>query len=212
MRQRGRSSSSTAAWYRCDALDEVVRFAELTGSRVYQNWMSDVGNFPSATLSIIGDLDPSSPPAKAVFKDADVLIGIGCCMFSQGFFNPEPTLPPVSESSRSIENPWEIGKNFPVDCGIQGDIKAVLAELNASIEDGIVSRRTARKQKEESKEIGREKSKLEHQLSESGSKAKEIACPISISRLMTEIRGRSAPDTVIVDECWSASGHVEAGS
>ena len=123
---------------RCEALNEVVRFAELTGARVYQSWMSDV-NFPVTHPQYLGDLDPTSPPAKGVFKDMDLLVGIGCSLFAQGFFNPEPTLPPDIKVIQIDENPWEIGKNFPVDCGIQGDIKTVLEELNGLIESEMPS-------------------------------------------------------------------------
>ena len=188
---------------RSDALDEVVRFAELTGSRVYQNWMSDV-NFPVSHPQYLGDLDPTSPQAKGIFKEMDVLIGIGCSLFAQGFFNPKPTLPPNARVIQIDENPWEIGKNVPVDCGIQGDIKVVLAELNESIENGM-SPKERREAKGRAEEIAHEKSKLEHQLSIQIGKERDSA-PISISRLMTEIRDAMSPDTVIVDECWSSSG------
>jgi benzoylformate decarboxylase len=137
-------------------------------------------------------------------KDMDVLIGIGCSLFAQGFFNPEPTLPSHVRVIHVDENPWEIGKNFPVDCGIQGDIKAVLAELNESLEKG-----TPPKVREEAegraKEIAQEKSALRHQLSRQIETERD-RIPISISRLMTEIRDAVTSDTVIVDECWSSSG------
>ncbi len=188
---------------RSDALDEVVRFAELTGSRVYQNWMSDV-NFPVGHPQYLGDLDPTSPQAKGIFEEMDVLIGIGCSLFAQGFFNPEPTLPSNVRIIQIDENPWEIGKNVPVDCGIQGDIKVVLAELNESIENGM-SPKERREAKGRAEEIAQEKSKLEHQLSIQIGKERDSA-PISISRLMTEIRDAMSPGTVIVDECWSSSG------
>jgi len=188
---------------RCDALEEVVRFAELTGSRVYQSWMSDV-NFPVSHPQYLGDLDPTSPPAKDVFKEVDVLIGIGCSLFAQGFFNPEPTLPSDVEVIQIDENPWEIGKNFPVDCGIQGDIKAVLAELNELIERGV-SPRGREEAKGRAKEIAQEKSQLEYQLSIQIGKERD-SIPISISRLMTEIKDAMTSNTVIVDECWSSSG------
>lgn len=187
---------------RCDALDEVVRFAELTGSHVYQTWMSDV-NFPVNHPQYLGDLAPTSPQAKGVFKDMDVLIGIGCSLFGQGFFNPEPTLPPNIRIIQIDENPWEIGKNFPVDCGIQGDIKAVLAELNESIENRMPSR-VREEAKARAKEIAQEKSKIGDQLKIQIENEKDRV-PISISRLMMEIRDAMTPDTVIVDESWSSS-------
>ena len=188
---------------RCDALEEVVRFAELTGCRVYQSWMADV-NFPVTHPQYLGDLDPTSPPAKGVFKEMDVLIGVGCSLFAQGFFNPEPTLPPHARIVQIDENPWEIGKNFPVDCGIQGDIKAALAELNELIEKEMTPK-GREEAKRRGKEIAQEKSKLEHQLQIQIANEKDRV-PISISRLVTEIREASSPDTVIVDECWSSSG------
>jgi benzoylformate decarboxylase len=188
---------------RWGALEEVVRFAELTGSRVYQSWMSDV-NFPVTHPQYLGDLDPTSPPARGVFKEMDVLIGVGCSLFAQGFFNPEPILPPNARIIQIDENPWEIGKNFPVDCGIQGDIKSVLAELNELMERGMPpkGREEARGR---AKEIAQEKSTLEHQLKIQIENERNRV-PISISRLMTEIREAMTPDTVIVDECWSSSG------
>jgi benzoylformate decarboxylase len=188
---------------RCDALEEVVRFAELTGSRVYQSWMADV-NFPVAHPQYLGDLDPTSPPARGVFKEMDVLIGIGCSLFAQGFFNPEPTLPQNARIIQIDENPWEIGKNFPVDCGIQGDIKSVLAELNELIERGM-SLKGHEEAKGRAKEIAQEKSKQKDQIKIQIENEKDRV-PISISRLMMEIRGLMNPDTVIVDDCWSSSG------
>jgi benzoylformate decarboxylase len=188
---------------RCDALDEVVRFAELTGSRVYQAWMSDV-NFPVTHPQYLGDLDPTSSQAKNVLKDVDVLIGIGCSLFRQGFFNPEPTLPPNTRIIQIDEDPWEIGKNFPVDCGIQGDIKASLADLNESIENGIPLR-LRQEAKQRGKEIAQEKSRLNDQLKIQIENERDRV-PISISRLMKEIREAMTPDTVVVDDCWSSSG------
>ncbi len=188
---------------RCGALEEVVRFAELTGSRVYQNWMADV-NFPVTHPQYLGDLDPTSPPAKGVFSEMDVLIGVGCSLFAQGFFNPETTLPPNVKIVQIDENPWEIGKNFPVDCGIQGDIQVALTELNELVEKGMPPKERE-KARERIKGITQEKSKTEHQLKIQIENEKDRV-PISVSRLMTEIRDAMSPGTVIVDECWSSSG------
>jgi benzoylformate decarboxylase len=188
---------------RSGALDEVVRFAELTGCRVYQSWMSDV-NFPVTHPQYLGDLDPTSPPARQVLKDVDVLIGIGCSLFAQGFFNPEPTLPPNVKVIQIDESPWEIGKNFPLDCGIQGDIKTVLGELNELIENEMPkdAREGTAKRAEA---IGLEKSKMREALSAQIEKERD-SVPISIPRLMAEIRNAMTPETVVVDECWSSSG------
>ena len=121
---------------RCNALDEVVKFAELTGSRVYQAWMSDV-NFPVRHPLYLGDLDPSQPGTKETLKDADLLIGTGCSLFSPSFYNPEEVIPENIKVIHIDENPWELGKNMVTDCGIQGDIKAVLTDLNSLLEKDL---------------------------------------------------------------------------
>jgi benzoylformate decarboxylase len=102
------------------------------------------------------------------------------------------------------DDPWEIGKNFPVDCGIQGDIKATLAELNEFIEDGIPSKMRG-EAKQRGKEIAQEKSGLDKKLNVQIENEKDRV-PISISRLMREIREAMTPDTVVVDDCWTSSG------
>jgi benzoylformate decarboxylase len=187
---------------RCDALREVVRFAELTGVRVYQGWMADV-NFPVNHPQYLGDFDPSARGARDLFKDVDVLIGIGCSLFAQGFFNPEPILAREMKIVHIDENPWEIGKNIPTDCGIQADIGAALVELNNMLEQGLSS-----KEREEAqgraKKITQEKAWLNDRL-KAQVESERNRVPISISRLMTEIRDAMPSDAVIVDECWSSS-------
>jgi benzoylformate decarboxylase len=191
---------------RCDALDEVVKFAELTGSRVYQGWMADV-NFPVNHPQYLGDFDASGPSAKDVLRTADVLVAVGCSLFAEGFFNPE--IPPLlcTRIVHIDDDPWEIGKNYPVDCGLQGDIKTTLAELNAALKMAIASgslearERAHRRVAEVAGEKGDERAALEERWA-----AERDATPVSVSRLMTEVADVMTPDTVIVDDCWSSSG------
>jgi benzoylformate decarboxylase len=183
---------------RSQALDEVVEFAETVGARVYQNWMSDV-NFPVSHPQYLGDLDLITPLAHEVLASADVLIGIGCSLFAEGFFDAEA---PSLAHARIIhidDDPWELGKNLPTDCAVQGDIKTVVAELNAILREAPpagASRRRA--------VIAREKAASDAAL-ESRRVRERDRSPVSISRLMTEIAAVATRDTVVVDECWSSS-------
>jgi benzoylformate decarboxylase len=187
---------------RSDALDEVVRLAELTGARVYQNWMSDV-NFPLTHPQYLGDFDPNVPTAAQVLKDADVLVAVGCSLFAEGFYNPAlPTL--VGTTIVHIDDdPWEIGKNLPTDCGLQGDIKTTVAELNGALEATLTSEARDRAGRRVAA-IAREKAATGAALRDRWAGERD-AVPISISRLMTEIAAVVTPDTVIVDDCWSSS-------
>jgi benzoylformate decarboxylase len=187
---------------RCNALNEIVRFAELIGAKVYQGWMSDV-NFPVTHPQYLGDLDPTSSPATEVFESADMLIGVGCPMFAQGFYNPNAPSINHLKIIQFDENPWEIGKNFPVDCGVQGDIKASLAELNDMLEADMsaeVRREVAVRIKDVSSQKYQQTNRLIKQI-----ESEKDRQPLSISRLMADLKKVVTPDTVIVDDCWSSS-------
>lgn len=190
---------------RSDALDEVVKLAEVTGARVYQNWMADV-NFPVDHPQYLGDLEPTSASAAGVLEDVDVLVGIGCSMFATAFYDPKAPLLAHTAVIHVDDNPWEIGKNLPVDCGIQGDIKTTVAELVTALETAL-----AAESKEARERVGRrighiadEKAQRLAALQAKWDKERD-ATPISVSRLMAEVAAVTTRDTVIVDDCWSSS-------
>lgn len=190
---------------RSDALDEVVRLAEITGSRVYQSWMADV-NFPVDHPQYLGDLDPTTAAAAEVLKDVDVLVGIGCSLFAAGFHDAKAPSLAHTAVVHIDDDPWEIGKNFPVDCGIQGDIKTVVAELCAAVETalGAESQEARDRVRRRIGHIADEKAGSLAALREHWAKERE-ATPVSVSRLMAEVAAIATPDTVIVDDCWSSS-------
>ena len=76
---------------RNDALSEVVKLTELIGARVYQPWMADV-NFPVNHPQYLGDIDPTHPKTREILQLVDVLIGMGCPLFSQAMYLPEPII------------------------------------------------------------------------------------------------------------------------
>ena len=124
-------------------------------------------------------------------------------MFDQGFYNPEWKPPQDIKFIQIDENPWEIGKNYPVDCGLQGDIKSTLLELNEAIEKNMPSG-SADEIKLRVREISQEKSTLDDRLMKRVEEERNDV-PISITRLMTEINEAMTSETVVVDDCWSSS-------
>jgi benzoylformate decarboxylase len=187
---------------RCNALKEVVRFAELTGSRVYQVWMSDV-NFPAGHPQYIGDIDPSQEGTKEILEDCDLFIGVGCPLFSPSFYNPAQVIPEGAKIIHIDEDPWELGKNMPVDCGIQGDIRVVLDELNSRLRNELTEN-TGKNIENRKKEIEKQKTEQRDRL-EKQVEAEKDNSPIAVSKLMKEIDNLISEDTVIVDDCWSSS-------
>jgi benzoylformate decarboxylase len=193
---------------RSDALDEVARFAELTGARVYQHWMADV-NFPLRHPQYLGDFDPNVPSVVDVLRDVDVLIGVGCSLLAEDFFNPAMPSLAGMKIVHIDDDPWEIGKNLPTDCGLQGDVKTVLAELNAVLEAALASNTTGGSETQDRVrrrivDITRESAAANADLEARWAAGRDSAS-LSVPGLMSEIAGVATPDTVLVDDCWSSS-------
>ena len=185
-----------------EASPEVVKLAELTGAPVYDLWMSDV-NFPVNHPHYMGDLDISSLHTREMFQSVDVLVVIGARLFRQSFYLPKPLLTDTTTIIQIDNDPWEIAKNFPVAVGIQGDIKVSLTELNDVLQK-MMSARAHEQAKMRSVEIAKDKKKMSDDFLSKAQQERD-SVPISISRLMQELRDALKPGTLVVDDCWSCS-------
>jgi benzoylformate decarboxylase len=187
---------------RCDALDEVVRVAEQLGARVYQPWMADV-NFPVHHPLYVGDLDPSDAGVAGLLEKVDVLLVIGARFFQRAIHRPEPIVLARTKVIQVDDDPWQIAKNYPIACGVEGDIKAALGELSQAL-DAELSPLARSAAAERVTKISLEKQAAMEAFDRTV-RAEWEKKPISGTRLMAEIRDAMPPGTRIVDDCWSHS-------
>ncbi|MFC1901608.1 thiamine pyrophosphate-binding protein [Chloroflexota bacterium] len=181
------------------AMSEVVRLAELTGARVYQQWMSDV-NFPNQHPLYMGEISTDNPSSREILEPFDVLVVIGCQLFGQDKYVPEPLAAKIIQID---DNPWEIAKNFPVKVGIQGDIKVAVAEVAELLEQHMPApARDAAKARVN--DITRETSGIRAAYLEQA-EAERHGEVITDGSLMLELRDALKPGTLIVDDCWTSS-------
>lgn len=185
-----------------EALAETVELAELIGAPVYDPWMSDV-NFPVSHPQYLGDLNLASPQTKEMLKLAGVLVAIGVQLFRQPLYSSEPLLTKNTKVIQIDNNSWEIGKNFPVAAGIEGDIKVSLAGLNDALQKSM-SAQTREAAKTRAQEIAKEKQRITEAFLEKARRERDRV-PIAVSRLMQELRDSLKPGTLVVDDCWSCS-------
>jgi benzoylformate decarboxylase len=184
------------------ALAEAVELAELIGAPVYDPWMADV-NFPGSHPQYLGDLNLATPQTGEMLKGVDVLIAIGVPLFRQPLYFSKPLLTTKTKVIQIHDDPWEIGKNFPVAAGIEGDIKVSLAEVNDALRKSMPAR--ARKAAEtRAQQIAKEKQKFTEVFVDKARQERDHV-PIAPSRLMQELRDSLKPGTMIVDDCWSCS-------
>ena len=187
---------------RYEALSEVVKLAELIGARVYQAWMSDV-NFPVNHPQYMGDLNVVSLRTRELLQLVDVLVAVGVPLFTQPLYLPEPLLTTNTQVIQIDDDPWQIAKNFPVAAGIEGDIKVSLTELNQVLQKRM-SGQAHEAAKARAKEIAKEKERMTKAFLEKAQQERDQV-PISVSRLMQELRESIKPGTLIIDDCWSSS-------
>jgi benzoylformate decarboxylase len=185
-----------------EALSEVVRFAEKIGARVYQPWMADV-NFPVNHPQYMYDLDITSLSTRDMLEKVDVLIVVGALFFGMPVYLPEPLVTGATRVIQIDNNPWQIGKNYPVACGIEGDIKIAVTDLIDKLEERLTPGRR-RAIKSRVADIAREKQAMVKAFEEKALQEKDDL-PIRATRLMREIRDNIQPGTRIVDDCWSYS-------
>lgn len=123
------------------ACDELGRFAELLGAPVFAECATSHGRLPMSPRHPLyaGSLPLWIPDVRAKLAEFDVLCVVGMNLLR--LYLQHGDAPPLSESTSVVHldiRPWEIGKNFPVDVGLLGDVREGLRELC----DGLTSRQT----------------------------------------------------------------------
>jgi len=121
-----------------NGVEELVTLAERLGAPVLAEQQTSHGRIPMPAHHPLygGTLPLWSPDARRRLEGFDVIFVVGMSLLRQ-FIYREPTRP-IPEDARLIHmdvDPWEIGKNYPVEIGLLGDPKAGLAELATRVSE-----------------------------------------------------------------------------
>jgi benzoylformate decarboxylase len=111
------------------AIEELVKFAELVEAPVVMEPRYSFLSFPTTHPQSfqIAERQPSFD--LPIWGEPDVIIAIGCRLIREYRYIPEPVIKPSTKIIHIEEDPWEIGKVFPVDIGIVADAKSALKTL-----------------------------------------------------------------------------------
>ncbi|HET9916299.1 MAG TPA: thiamine pyrophosphate-binding protein, partial [Candidatus Binatia bacterium] len=111
------------------AIAELIKFAELVEAPVVMeprySFLSFPTNHPQSFQ--IAERQPSFD--LPLWGEPDVIVAIGCRLIREYRYIPEPVIKPSTRIVHIEEDPWEIGKVFPVDIGIVADAKSALKSL-----------------------------------------------------------------------------------
>jgi benzoylformate decarboxylase len=180
------------------ATEELIRLAEMVVAPVAMEPRYSFLSFPTS--------HPFSfqiPERQVSFKlpawgQPDLIFAVGCRLIREYRYLSEPAIKPETRCVHIEEDPWEIGKVFPVDLGIVADAKSALSSLvkicpdylSKSNEDRQAERRDClRKAKEEAK------AEMEARVREGWD-----ASPINAARLVREMDKLLGHNVLIVNE------------
>lgn len=137
-----------------DAMSELVAVAELLGAPVLTESGTTHGRlaFPSDHPLNDQGLPLWSPEVRERLREFDVLLVTGMDLLRQYvYFEPSRAIPEHVRLVQLDENPWQLGKNYPVEVGVichtkagLGELASLLTEQRTAVHIASANARTAR--------------------------------------------------------------------
>jgi benzoylformate decarboxylase len=176
------------------ATEELVKFAEMIAAPVVMEPRYSFLAFPTTHPQSFQIAERQPSLDLPVWGEPDLIFAIGCRLIREYRFLTEPVLKLATRCIHVEEDPWEIGKVFPVDVGIIADAKSALRSL-IEIYAGV----GANGRDERLECIKKAKEQVSTEL-EDRVKQGWDATPINAARLARTLDGLVEKDTLIVNE------------
>jgi benzoylformate decarboxylase len=127
-------------------IDDLTALAERLGAPVFAEAATSHGRLPMAADHPLyfGSLPLWSPDVHELLAPFDVALAVGMNVLRMYLYHePERTIPGQLSIVHLDSDPWQIGKNYPVELGLLGDPQAGLAELNELLAQRLDKTHTA---------------------------------------------------------------------
>ena len=186
-----------------DASAELQVIAEHIGIPVVTTIMGKGAIPEDHPLAVFYGGSKGSSCGNKIEQTADVIIAVGCrfAEWTSSSYKPGETfnIPPTKLVHIDID-PREIGKNYPVEVGILGDAKTVLAALATQLNESVKPRDY--KKSAYFKEI----QELKHQWEQTKADQISDALPMTTTRFLKDLREFLDRDAIVL----GAAGHAQA--
>ncbi len=184
------------------ALSELVALAEALGAPVYDEGMASRTMFPSSHPLYRGNFARLPAVIRRLLENHDLLLSVGGDLFTLSLPGQVESVPEGLAIVHLDADPWEIGKNYPVQAGILGDSKATLPELTEAVRRAMTPPQQARAA--ERLETARTEGETGRATLRAQAEALAGRTPIQPLALMGAIAAMLPGDAAVVDESVSS--------
>ncbi|MGC3969506.1 MAG: thiamine pyrophosphate-binding protein [Pirellulales bacterium] len=191
------------------AVPALVELAQRLGAPVFSESATSHGRapFPAAHPLNAQQLPLWAPDVHAALAEFDVLLAVGLDLLRMYIYHEPPQA--VPSSCRLVhldENPWQIGKNYPAEVGLIGDVRTGLEEL-ASLTTGAMTAA----QVDEARARGKRRSAAHAEVRKALAAriaAEREARPMMPATLMETVGRILPPNVAVVEEAVTTTEHL----
>ncbi|HEU4342346.1 MAG TPA: thiamine pyrophosphate-binding protein [Candidatus Binatia bacterium] len=180
------------------AIQELINLAEIVAAPVVMEPRYSFLSFPTTHLQSFQIPERQPSFSLPVWGEPDLILAVGCRLIREYRYLTEPVIKPETRCIHIEEDPWEIGKVFPVDLGIVADARSALRSL-VEILPRFVNLSNGSRRAERLEHIKKAKEQIHSEL-ESRVQAGWDSTPISAARLARTMDRLLEQDLLIVNE------------
>jgi benzoylformate decarboxylase len=180
------------------ATEELIKLAEMAAAPVVMEPRYSFLSFPTTHPYSFQIPERQVTFNLPVWGQPDLILAVGCRLIREYRYLTEPAIKPETRCIHIEEDPWEIGKVFPVDLGIVADAKSALRAL-VEIFPKFSDRSNGSRRTERLECLKKAKQEAKADL-ESRVKVGWDATPINAARLVRTMDKLLERDTLIVNE------------
>ncbi len=191
------------------AIQELIDLAEAWGAPVFSEPGNTHGRLPYlAGHRLYGQMLPLwSPDIHARLQEYDTIMFVGLDVMRQYvWFEPQRPIPKNTKLIHVDDSPAELGKNYPMDVAVWGDIRTSLSEIARewdSRRDHQRDREVLVRRNQAVKKFAEERERLETAIA-----ALPSGPPIPPAKVMAALSKAFSRETIIVEEAVTSTGGV----
>lgn len=183
---------------RAEAIEELIQLAEMVAAPVVMEPRYSFLSFPTTHPQSFQIPERQPSFNLPVWGEPDLILAVGCRLIREYRYLAEPVIKPETRCIHIEEDPWEIGKVFPVDLGIVADAGSALRSL-IEILPKLADISNGSRREERLEQIKKAKEQIHAEL-ESRVQADWDVTPISAARLARTMGRLLEQDLLIVNE------------